>query len=117
MADSAYVNLWLALIAVASLVQSALLLGMVIVVWRMSRQAQQAVERFEHQQLAPLMGRVHGAVDDVRQAVGRAREIEGEVRRAVSDTSQRVASRFWPVIATARAMQAAVSTITNTTRR
>jgi len=111
MTDPANISLWLALIAVASLVQSTILVGVAIMAWRASRQAQNAIKRFERQQFEPLMGRVHGAVDDVRQAVTRARAIEVEVRQAVAATTQSVAGRLWPVIATGRAVQAAMSTL------
>lgn len=109
MTDPANIVFWLALIAIASVLQTTLLIGAAFFAWRTARQAQQAVERFEQQQLSPLMGRMHGAVDDVRAAVVRAREIEGEVRDKVRTSASRAANRIWPAIALGRAAHAAFS--------
>jgi hypothetical protein len=112
MADSEMTNVWLAMMAIASVIQSLILLGAVYIAWRASRQAQQLVDRFERQQLDPLLGHVHGAVTDVRAAVARARTIEDEVRHALRATSAQMTSRVWPAIALGRAARAAFATLT-----
>jgi hypothetical protein len=106
MANPEMTNVWLAVMAIASVIQSLILLGAVYIAWRASRQAQQLVDRFERQQLDPLLGHVHGA------AVARARTIEDEVRHALRATSAQVTSRVWPAIALGRAARAAYATLT-----
>lgn len=106
MTDLGSINIWLALIALASIIQSAILVGAVYAAWRASRRMQQMVERFERQQLDPLLGHVHEAVTDVREAVARARTVEGEVRDKMRVASAQVTSRIWPVIALGRAARA-----------
>jgi hypothetical protein len=113
MTDSGSINLWLALIAIASIIQSAILVGAVYFAWRASREAKQMVERFERQQLNPLLGHVHEAVTDVREVVARARALEGEVRDKVRVTSAQVASRLWPAIALGRAARAVYGSLTH----
>ena len=113
MTDLGNINIWLALIAVASLIQTAMLVAAVYVAWRASRQAKEMVERFERQQLDPLMGHVHAAVTDVREVVARARTIEHDVRDKVRETSAQMTSRVWPAIAAGRAVRAAYVALTH----
>lgn len=113
MTDLGNTNIWLALVAIASVIQSAILLGAVYFAWRTSQKAQQMVERFERQQLDPLLGHVHEAVTDVREVVARARAIEDDVRDKVRVTSAHMTSRIWPAIAMGRAARAAYASLTH----
>jgi hypothetical protein len=112
MTDPSTTEVWLAIMAIASVIQSMVLVGAVYLGWRASRQAERLVERFERQQLDPLLGHVHEAVTDVRAAVARARTIEDDARRARRGVSARVSSRLWPAIALGRAARAAYATLT-----
>jgi hypothetical protein len=111
MTDPEMTNVWLAIMAIASVVQSSILIGAVFIAWRASRKAQAMVDRFERQQLDPLLGHVHAAVTDVRAAVARARAIEDDVRDKVRVTSAQVTSRVWPAIALGRAARAAFTAL------
>lgn len=116
MNDASEIGVWLAIIAIASLVQTLLFCAAAFAAWRAARQAQAAVERFEQQRLDPLMMRVQEAVEGVRDVTARVGALDRDVRGKVADATDhakdvagKVATRMWPALAIGRAAYAAVS--------
>lgn len=116
MVDTSNISLWLAIIAGASVLQTLLLSGAAFVAWRTARQAQAAVDRFEQRHVEPLMSKVNGAIDDVRDVAARARAIDDTVRTKVAgatdnvkDVAELVTERVWPAYAFGRAAYAATT--------
>lgn len=116
MIDTSTINVWLALIAIATVLQTLFLFGVAFMAWRATKQVTQAVNRFEQQHLEPLMSRVNGAVDDVRDMAARARALDDGVRDKVTsateharDAAELVAERIWPAYAVGKAAYTAVS--------
>ena len=116
MIDISPLTTWVAIIAIASVLQSLLLLGGALMVWRSIKQGQDALERIERQHLVPLMARVNDTIGDVRDVTARVRQIDDDVRRTLTtsteralDTAARVKSTAWPALALGRAVHDAVS--------
>lgn len=115
-------NAWLAVMAIAMLVQTVLLLGIAIVGWRAIGQASDAVKALDARHLTPLGGRVNevadrvnAVADDVQEVMARVRRADDAVRAQLDrfDSAAHVAghaisSKVWPVIGLSRAVGAAV---------
>jgi len=108
MEDSSFI-FWFALMSIASVVQTLVVVGVGVVAWRSSQAAQRAVERVEKEHLQPLMVSVDRVLTEVRHTVARARAIEQDVRDTVQTTSAHVTRRIWPAVALGRAAYAAFS--------
>jgi ElaB/YqjD/DUF883 family membrane-anchored ribosome-binding protein len=96
-------NAWLAVIAVATLLQLGCTLAVLIGAWRFYDRADRALEELQA---------------NVRDVVHRVRTADDAVRNAVRKTSQAAAllatvtrRRAWPVIGLARAVGIAASTL------
>jgi uncharacterized protein YoxC len=118
-------NTWLAVIAVAVVVQTVLLIAGAIVGWRALRSTAETLERLEERHLTPLSARVHEVsarvqvvADDVQEVMGRVRRADDAVRAQLSRfdgvaTAANVAghaigSKVWPVVGLSRAVGAAL---------
>lgn len=116
MVDTSNITVWLAVIAIASVLQTLFLFGAAFMAWRTARQAQTAIDRFEQRHVDPLMARVNGAVDDARDVMARARTIDDNVRAKVANATENVkdaaelmTERVWPAYAFGRAAYAATT--------
>lgn len=123
MVDTSNISVWLAILAIATALQTLFLFGAAFVVWRTARKTQTAIDRFEQRHLEPLMARVNGAVDDARDVMARARSIDDNVRAKVAnatdhakDAAELVTERVWPAYAFGRGAYAAVSSFIDTFR-
>lgn len=116
--DLGTTNLWLSVIAAASIAQLLLMLIVSIAAYRLYRQTTRQVETFHHQQLDPAMRRLTAVLDEASEVLDRVKAADDGVRRALDLTSatvQRVAavasSRVWPVFGLIRGVRAAVATL------
>jgi len=116
MVDTSNISVWLAIIAIATVLQTLFLFGAAFVAWRTARQAQAAIDRFERRHVDPLMVKVNGAVDDARDVMARARTIDDNVREKVAsatehakDAAELLTERVWPAYAFGRAAYAAAT--------
>ena len=114
--DLGTTNLWLTVIAIASIVQLLLLIVGGVAMFRIYRQTTRRVEEFQQQELAPMMRRLSVVMDDASDVLGRVKSADDGVRRALDRTSatvQRVAwaagSRMWPVVGVIRGVRAAIA--------
>jgi hypothetical protein len=97
MNDLSDITIWVAVLAIATALQTLMLIGMGIVTWRTSRKLQDVATRVERDHVVPLITRANEAVSDVRAIVGRVERehvvpLVARVNDAVGDLRD-VASR------------------------
>lgn len=109
---------WVALLAIASAVQTLLLTGAVVagvVAWRRSMRALTQLERTH---LAPIGAHVAAVVDDLQDITARVRHVDAAVRGRIEDwggiarvARDAVVVRTWPLLGAARAVAAGLRVI------
>ena len=119
-------NTWLAVMAIAIVVQTLLMIGVAVVAWQALGKATDAMKELETRHLAPLSARltavsarVTEVADDVQEVIGRVRRADDAVRTQLDrlDTAAHVAghaigARVWPVVGLSRAVGAAFRAFT-----
>jgi len=114
-------NTWLAVMAIAIVVQTLLMIGGAIVAWQALAKASEAVKQLEARHLAPLSARVTevsnrvtAVADDVQEVMARVRRADDAVRAQLDrfDSAAHVAghaigAKVWPVVGLSRAVGAA----------
>jgi hypothetical protein len=107
-------NAWLAVMAIAIVVQTLLMIGLVVVGWRAIGQASEAVKALEARHLVPLSARVHAVADDVQEVMSRVRSADDAIRAQLGRfdsvahvAGQAISAKAWPVIGLSRALGAA----------
>jgi hypothetical protein len=116
--DPNAITVWLALIAVASLLQVALLFGTAIAGLVVYRRASLALDALQRQTLDPVVQRVTTVLEDVHDVAGRVRAADDQVRGAMSRTAGRMGkatwilgAKLWPVVGVARGLWAVVDAL------
>src|SRR5215469_7609008 len=101
-------NIWLGIIAIASLVQLTALTVVGVVIMRRLARAQEVIDGLSHD-AKPLIHRASLALDDIKDLTERARHAEESVRGAVDRMGARVdkvkavaLTRIWPAVAIAK---------------
>jgi hypothetical protein len=112
-ADLEAITRWVALLAIASAVQTLLLLGAVIGGWIAWRRAITSIEQIETRHLAPFSSRVTALVDDLQDVTARVRRADEamklklqEVGGAARFARDVLAVRAWPAVGVVRAVSA-----------
>jgi hypothetical protein len=119
-------NTWLAVMAIAIVVQTLLMIGIAVVAWQAVGKATQALKELEARHLAPLSARVTAVsarvtevADDVQEVIGRVRRADDAVRAqldrfdsAASVAGHAIGNRVWPVVGLSRAVGAAFRAFT-----
>lgn len=112
-------NIWLAIIALVSLIEFLALAAAGFVGFRLYRRATVVLEDLERQHVAPLTARVTAILDDVKNIAERVQGYEHQlsdvVHRVDASADRAVATvkaRLWPFVGIARGMRAAVSAAT-----
>lgn len=82
-------DLFLGVIAVATLVMALIQLGALIAAYRLARQAQQVIQTV-HQEVRPLIDRAHAIAEEAAKTVALATVQAQKVDRLVTDLSHRV---------------------------
>jgi len=120
-------NTWLAVMAIAIIVQTLLMLGIAVIAWRAMGQAAEAVKQLEARHLVPLSARVTAVservtavADDVQEVITRVRRADDAVRAQLDrlDNVAHVAghaigAKVWPVVGLSRAVGAAFKAFTS----
>lgn len=108
-------NTWLAVMAIAIVVQTLLLIGAAVGAYVAIRRANETLQRLEDRHLAPISARVAAVADDVQEVITRVRRADDGVRAGLAklDTAAHVAGhaigvKMWPVLGLTRAVTAAV---------
>jgi hypothetical protein len=83
-------NLLLGIMAVVSVLEALLVIGLGIASFVIYRQVMQLVTGLEQRQIAPLMVRVHAILDDVKGVTEKVKEETDRVDQAIRTTMDRV---------------------------
>lgn len=117
--DLQVTNTWLAILAVASALQTLMLLVGAFMLARAYRSAASALALMEQRHVAPLSARASLIMDELQDVTARARSVDDAVRakllgldRAARVAKDVVADRLWPAIGLARAVSAGVRAFT-----
>ena len=123
-ADLSTTNSWLAVIAIASLVQSLVIIGLVVAVFRLLRRTESAVEEVKREYLEPIATRTNKVIGEVEDALARFRSIDDRVSGAIHKTSEGLSAvatvakrRFWPVVGVLRGVRAVARAVADRRRQ
>src|SRR5918993_4498012 len=83
-------NMWLAIMAIVSLLEALLLIGIGIGAFLAYRRVMQLVTDLEARQIAPLREKVDGILGDVKAVTARVSQQTERVNHAISGTMERV---------------------------
>jgi len=127
--DLGTTNMFLGIMAVVSVLQALLLIGVGVGAFMVYRRTMQLVADLEARQIAPLREKVDGILVDVKAVTARVSQQTERVNHAISGTMERVDEtahrvkgsvhdRINQVLGVARGLRAVVSSVTNNhTRR
>ena len=90
MEDLGTTNMWLAIMAIVSVLEALLLIGIGIGGFMMYRRVMQLVSDLEGRQIAPLRERVDAILADVKSVTARLSHQTERVDHAISGTMERV---------------------------
>jgi hypothetical protein len=122
-------NTWLAVMAIAVIVQTLLMIGIAVMAWQATQKASQALRELEARHLMPLgakvtevSARVTAVADDVQDVIARVRRADDAVRAQLGrlDSAAHLAghaigAKVWPVVGLSRAVGAALRAFTSRT--
>ena len=91
-------DLFLGVIAAATLVMALVQVGAIIAAVRVTRQAQQAIQSI-HQEVKPLLARAQSIAEEASKTVALATVQAQKVDRLITDLSQRVDETVAEVVA------------------
>ena len=118
MTDNTAVVTWLVIIGICSLTQTLLTLVLLGTAWRRWKQAEEAIEAFKRDHLAPAMEKIDHLSVEVQEVIGRVRRVDDQVRgvltgasTAVSGLARHATHRAWPVLGVLNGLRAAASVL------
>jgi len=113
-------NSWLAVMAIAILIQTVLMVGGAIAAVIAIRRTSATIDRLEQQYLTPLTTRVHAVTDDVQEVITRVRRADDAVRAQIGRldglahlAGHAIGARVWPVVGLSRAVVAAAKSLSS----
>jgi len=95
-------NMWLAIMAIVSLLEALLLVGIGIGAFLAYRRVMQLVTDLEARQIAPVREKVDAILGDVKAVTARVSQQTERVNHAISDTMERVDDTAGRVTGTVR---------------
>jgi hypothetical protein len=118
MNDPAMTNVWLAILAVVSLVEFFMIIVAGLFAYRLYKQAMTVIETLERVHIAPLRARVDALLDDVETITGKvehAQETVGAAFQYAASAGSLIAStvkvRAWPILGILKGVQVALNTL------
>jgi hypothetical protein len=123
-------NVWLAVIAIACVIQTLVLLGAAFYVMQMMRRAQRVVDTVVAE-TRPLVQRANVAVDELKDLIARTRKAEDSVTAMIDRTNDMLdragatvdrvktvaLAKIWPAAGMARGLRSVASAIRERRRR
>jgi hypothetical protein len=120
-ADLGTTNVWLAVIAISSVVQLLIVIAMLVGAWRFYRRIETTVDRITREHIAPVSARAHQVIDDVEDVMARVRSLDDGMRKTwsrvgdgVSLATSTVRGRLWPVVGIMRGLKAGLAALGRT---
>ena len=101
-ADLGTTNMWLAIMAIVSVLEALLLIGLGVGGFLVYRRVMQVVTDLEARQIAPLREKVDGILVDVKAVTARVSQQTERVNHAISGTIDRVDETAGRVTGTVR---------------
>jgi hypothetical protein len=123
-ADLDTTNLWLALIAITSIVQLLIVIALLVGALRFYRRMEKTVEEITEKHIAPVSARAHEVIDEIEDVMVRVRTFDDDVRRTLSRVgdgvgiaTSAVRTKFWPVVGLLRGLKVGLSTLARSSGR
>lgn len=83
-------NLLLGIMAVVSVLEALLLIGVGVAGWLMYKRVRELINGIEQRQIVPLMARVNAILDDVKGVTAKVKEETERVDHAIHSTMDRI---------------------------
>lgn len=116
--ESTAATTWLAIIAIASLLQAMVIVGAAVVAYRLTRQLNERITRIERETFDPLMRKISSIADGAEDVVARVQSADDNVRALISrgaaqlnQTRRTIGEQMWPALGLTRGIVAAVSSV------
>jgi type IV secretory pathway TrbL component len=120
MNDLTMTNVWLAILAIVSLIEFIIIAAAGFLAFRAYKQVMSVVENVERMHIAPLRARVDGILDEVEVITGKVRHAQDSVGSVLQTAAQAgtaiagsVKAKTWPVLAVIRGVRTAASSLMN----
>lgn len=111
-------TVWVAILAVATVIQVLLLIGAAVVIWMRLARAEQRIDAIAAElraEIRPILAQLTGVMADVRDVTARIRRLDMQLTSAAESTARGLAqaktavvTRLWPAVSLVRAGAAAV---------
>jgi hypothetical protein len=118
MMDLTWTNIWLAILAIISLIQFLMLCAVGFLAYRLYQQTMTAIENVERLHIAPLRARVDGMLDRVQLMTDKIMHVHDSVSDAlkhVTGTGTAVAgavkSKTWPIVGILQGLKSVANTV------
>jgi hypothetical protein len=123
-ADLGTTNVWLALIAIASLIQSAILVAVLVGALRFYRRTESRIDELKRDVLEPMQARANRVMGEMEDVMARVRAMDDRVTNVVTRTTDglglvaTVARRkLWPVVGLVRGVRAVLGALADKRRQ
>lgn len=111
-------NIWLAILAVVSLLEFMMICAAGLFAYKMYRQAMTTIETVERVHIAPLRARADALLDEVHRMVDKVKHAQESVGDALSHVAgtgsvvaETVKAKAWPVVGIVQGIRAAANSI------
>lgn len=111
-------NVWLAILAIVSLLELLMICAAGLFAYKMYRQAMTIIETVERVHIAPLRARVDALLDEVQRMVDKVKHAQESVGDALSHVAgsgsavaETVKAKAWPVVGIVQGIRAAANSI------
>ena len=113
MNDLASTNFWLAVIAMVSVVELLALVGAAWMAYRLYHRTFSVIDDIRQQEIAPLVSRATGLIEDLQDLSSRLRRVDDVVQTKVEQAGHGfqqagrvVKDQLWPAVGLVRALRA-----------
>jgi hypothetical protein len=114
--DDSAATTWLAIIAVASALQTLIILGVAFVSYRLYRRVTDEMSRLDRDYVRPVVERVDAVLDDARDVASRLRKVDDQIRTGFERVTTHAVGamrlwrgHLWPVVGLGRGVATALA--------